>query len=135
VAPSGPFISAPPPSTLNLIPHQSSTAIHLSVSVRLQRGADDKAMLDFSSGFSSRDILLLLFLAYWALCRSLRYRRANLIANKFRGRDPYSLTIDEAQWIVDQITTKELSYISRFSTAFALFRTYGIVTIAPLLMK
>jgi phosphatidylglycerophosphatase A len=80
-------------------------------------------------------IALLLFLAYWALCRSLRYRRANLIANKFRGRDPYSLTIDEAQWIVDQITTKEMSKISRFSTAFALFRTYGIVTIAPLLMK
>jgi phosphatidylglycerophosphatase A len=77
----------------------------------------------------------IVFLAYWAICRSLRYRRANHIASKFANRDPYSLTIDEAQWVVEQITTLEMSKLSRLATAFALFRTYGIVTIAPLLMK
>jgi len=80
-------------------------------------------------------ILALLVLGYWILCRSLRYRRANLIARKFAGRDPYSLTIDEAQWVVEQITAFEMPAISRFATAFGLFRTYGIVSIAPVLMK
>jgi hypothetical protein len=75
------------------------------------------------------------FLGYWVLCRILRWRRAAFIANKFKGRDPYSLNVDEAQWIVEQIVQLEMSKISRLSTAFALFRTYGITTIAELLLK
>jgi hypothetical protein len=78
---------------------------------------------------------IILFLGYWILCRTLRWRRAAFIANKFKNRDPYSLNVDEAQWIVEQIVQLEMSKISRLSTAFALFRTYGITTIAELLLK
>jgi hypothetical protein len=78
---------------------------------------------------------IILFLGYWILCRTLRWRRAAFIANKFKNRDPYSLNVDEAQWIVEQIVQLEMSKLSRLSTAFALFRTYGITTIAELLLK
>jgi hypothetical protein len=69
------------------------------------------------------------------LCRSLRWNRANLIKSTFEGRDPYSLTVDEAQWIVQQIGRYEMPFITKYATAFALFRTYGIVTIAEILLK
>jgi hypothetical protein len=73
--------------------------------------------------------------AYWVVCRSLRWKRANEIATRFSGRDPYSLTVDEAQWVVRQIARREMFKISRLSTAFALFRTYGIRSIAEILLK
>jgi len=76
-----------------------------------------------------------ILLGYWALCRCLRYRRRDYIANKFKGRDPYSLTVDEAQWILTQLGQHEMCKLARFSTAFALFRTYGIHTISAILMK
>lgn len=84
---------------------------------------------------SWRLIGLVLLFCYWILCRTLRWQRANAIANRFKGRDPYSLTIDEAQWVVQQIARLEMSKLTRLSTAFALFRTYGIKTIAELLLK
>jgi hypothetical protein len=74
-------------------------------------------------------------LCYWGLCRLLRYRRRNSIAARFKGRDPYSLSIDEAQWIVQELFQLEMPYLTRFSTAFALFRTYGILTISKILLK
>jgi hypothetical protein len=77
----------------------------------------------------------LLFVGYWLLCRSLRWRLASSIAAKFKGRDPYSLSVDEAQWVVQQLFQLEMPHFSRFSTAFALFRTYGIPTISNLLLK
>lgn len=57
------------------------------------------------------------------------------MAARFKGRDPYSLSIDEAQWIVQELFQLEMPYLSRFSTAFALFRTYGILTISKILLK
>jgi hypothetical protein len=72
---------------------------------------------------------------YWLLCRSLRFRRRDHIANTFKGRDLYSLTIDEAQWILLQIVHSELPAMSRLGTSFALFRTYGICTIADILAR
>ena len=75
-----------------------------------------------------------IFVGYWLLCRSLRWRLASSIANRFKGRDPYSLSVDEAQWVVQQLFRLEMPYFTRFSTAFALFRTYGILTISKILM-
>jgi hypothetical protein len=80
-------------------------------------------------------IVSVALLLYWILCRSLRWRLATQIANKFKGRDPYSLSVAEAQWVVQQIFQLEMCYLSRFSTAFALFRTYGIVSISQILLK
>lgn len=80
-------------------------------------------------------LALLVFAGYWLLCRFLRWRRAQHIANRFKDRDPYSLTIEEAQWVHQQIFCLEMSKISRFATAFALFRTYGIPSIAQILVK
>jgi hypothetical protein len=77
----------------------------------------------------------LVVLGYWGLCRSLRYRLINSIERKFKGRDPYSLSVAEAQWIIQQLFQLDAPYLSRFSTAFALFRTYGIPTIAEILVK
>jgi hypothetical protein len=77
----------------------------------------------------------LVFIGYWLLCRSLRWRLASSIAKKFKGRDPYSLSVDEAQWVVQQLFQLEMPHFSRFSTAFALFRTYGILTISNILLK
>lgn len=74
-------------------------------------------------------------IGYWMLCRLLRYRRLNHLQSRFRGRDPYSLSIDEAQGIVQEIFQLEMCYLSRFSTAFALFQTYGINSIAKILLK
>jgi len=73
-------------------------------------------------------------LAYWGLCRVLRHRGLHSIQSRFRGRDPYSLSVDEAQWIIHQIFQWEMCYLSRFSTAFALFQTYGIQTISKILL-
>jgi hypothetical protein len=77
----------------------------------------------------------IIFLGYWALCRTLRWRRLAFVRNKFKGRDPYSLTIDEAQWITHQFFQYEMPALARFSTAFALFRTYGIDSIAEILLQ
>lgn len=80
-------------------------------------------------------IVSLTLIFYWILCRSLRWRLATQMANKFKGRDPYSLSVAEAQWVVQQIFQLEMCYLSRFATAFALFRTYGIVSISQILLK
>jgi hypothetical protein len=72
---------------------------------------------------------------YWGLCRSLRCRLINSVERKFKGRDPYSLSVEEAQWVIKQLFELDCPYLARFSTAFALFRTYGILTIARLLIK
>jgi len=81
-------------------------------------------------------IAVLVGLCSWViLCRSLRWNRLKSIQGKFHGRDPYSLTVDEAQWIVQQIGRYEMPEITKLATAFALFRTYGIVTIAEILLK
>jgi hypothetical protein len=80
-------------------------------------------------------VIGIVFLGYWALCRFLRWRRLAFVHNKFKGRDPYSLTIDEAQWITHQFFQYEMPALARFSTAFALFRTYGIESIAEILIK
>ena len=77
----------------------------------------------------------LVFVLYWGLCRTLRWRRIRATLNKFKGRDPYSLTVDEAQWIIIQLCDFEMPYMTRFASAFALFRTYGITTIAKILLK
>ena len=77
----------------------------------------------------------LVFIGYWLLCRSLRWRLASSIAKKFKGRDPYSLSVDEAQWVVKELFQLEMPHFTRFSTAFALFRTYGILTISNILLK
>ena len=74
-------------------------------------------------------------LGYWLLCRFLRWRRVKQLTQKFKGRDPYSLTVEEAQWVREQFMYLDMPRLSRFSTAFALFRTYGIPTIAQLLVK
>ena len=74
-------------------------------------------------------------LGYWGLCRSLRYRLINTIERRFKGRDPYSLSVEEAQLIIKQLFELDCPYLSRFSTAFALFRTYGILSIAQILIK
>jgi len=75
------------------------------------------------------------FIGYWILCRSLRWQKANEIANRFKGRDPYSLSVEEAQWVVRQIARLEMWKMTRLSTGFALFRTYGIKSIAEILLK
>jgi len=77
----------------------------------------------------------IVFIGYWLLCRSLRWRLQSSIAKRFKGRDPYSLSVDEAQWVVQELFQLEMPHFSRFSTAFALFRTYGIPTISNLLLK
>jgi hypothetical protein len=77
----------------------------------------------------------IVFVCYWILCRSLRWQRAKQIADRFKGRDPYSLSVEEAQWVIRQIARLEMWKFSRLSTAFALFRTYGIKSIAPILLK
>jgi hypothetical protein len=81
------------------------------------------------------EIIAITIFGYWVLCRCLRWKRAAYIANKFQGREPYSLSVDEAQWIVLQFFQYEMPLPSRFSTAFALFRTYGIDSIAKTLIK
>jgi phosphatidylglycerophosphatase A len=80
-------------------------------------------------------VAFLVFVFYWGLCRTLRWRRITATQNKFKGRDPYSLTVDEAQSIVKQVFNLEMPYMARFASAFALFRTYGITTIANILLK
>ena len=82
-----------------------------------------------------KTITLLAFLAYWALCRFLRYRRFHQIQRRFEGREKESLSVQEAQWVVEQILQLEMCYLVRLSQAFALFRTYGIPTISRVLLK
>jgi hypothetical protein len=89
--------------------------------------------LDMS--FDPWKVVPCVFVGYWILCRSLRWRRINAILDTYKGRDPYSLSVSEAQSIVQDIFQLELCHMSRFSTAFALFRTYGIGSIAEILIK
>jgi hypothetical protein len=88
-----------------------------------------------SSRTTMLELVALFVVGYWTVCRVFRWRTATFIANKFDGRDPYSLSTEEAHWIVRQLLDYEMCFIARFATAFALFRTYGIPTIATTLLK
>lgn len=72
---------------------------------------------------------------YWLLCRSLRWHRVNKQNKKYKGRNRYSLSVDEARQIVNDVFDLESCYFATLGTAFGLFRTYGIPSIAELLIK
>jgi hypothetical protein len=71
-------------------------------------------------------LFLTLFVGYWLLCRSLRWRRVNALKRKFKNRDLYTMSVEEAQAIINNIFHYESPYLGRLATSFALFRTYGI---------
>lgn len=65
---------------------------------------------------------------YLLLVRSLRWRRYNAIHREFAGRDPESLTTEEAQRVMHGVTMWDMPGLSMWSLSFALFKTYAIVS-------
>lgn len=71
---------------------------------------------------------LLVVPSYLLLVRSLRWRRYNAIHREFIGRDPHSLTTEEAQRVMQTVTMWDMPGLSVYSLSFALFKTYAIVS-------
>ncbi len=66
--------------------------------------------------------------SYFALVRSLRWRRYNAIHVKYGGRIQ-SLTSEEAQEIFQVAFNWDMPLLLYYSLAFALFKTYAIVRV------
>ncbi|KAF7973804.1 hypothetical protein HWV62_14172 [Athelia sp. TMB] len=76
---------------------------------------------------------LLVVPSYLLLVRSLRWRRYNAIHREFIGRDPHSLTTEEAQRVMQTVTMWDMPGLSVYSLSFALFKTYAIPSISKIL--
>lgn len=75
--------------------------------------------------------------AYAGLCKALRHRRSNQLERKYAfgsaQRPLSSMTTQEAYDIQHTVSDSEFPSIFEKSLQIALFRTYGIPTIAKLL--
>lgn len=86
---------------------------------------------------SWKQILIPSVLAYMGLVRSLRYRREHTLRAKMGYHDRASLskmTADEAQKIIYTMGFWEFPFLHYTSLQFGLFKTYGIESIAKLLL-
>jgi len=77
-------------------------------------------------------LFTLLLSSYLSLCRYFRFRRLKSILLKYNH---VQLDYRTAQDIVLQSATFDMPYITTISLSFALFRTYGIPSIAHLLVQ
>lgn len=71
------------------------------------------------------------------ICRLLRFRRREAVKQKqgmLNRRDFASLTADQAQDILKELVEAEFSKLMGFSIAFALFKTYGMLSVSSLLI-
>ncbi|KAJ7232708.1 hypothetical protein C8J57DRAFT_1383454 [Mycena rebaudengoi] len=89
--------------------------------------------LGFSSSPKS-SIVCAAILVYLALVQSLRWRRYNAIHKKYAAKfQTRTMTPAEAQEVVHLSYLYDMPLLTEKSTAFALFKTYGIPTISKLL--
>ncbi|VUC30473.1 unnamed protein product [Clonostachys rosea] len=76
-------------------------------------------------------------LSYLLLVRALRFRRENAMKRKFKFTGRASLarmTTAEAQLILKTLATLEMPQLQMLSLEFGLFKTYGVESIAKLLV-
>ncbi|KAG8428663.1 hypothetical protein J3459_002527 [Metarhizium acridum] len=83
-------------------------------------------------------ISLIAFVSYVTLCSFLRFRRINKLRQRYPYPDRASLahmTNEDAQIIVQNISSYEFPYFYDLSQRYALFRTYAVENIAKLLVS
>lgn len=74
-------------------------------------------------------IVALVTLSYLCLVRSLRWKRYYAIHKKYMSRfETKTLTPEEAQQIIHTGAFYDMPFLLNYSLAFALFKTYGIVS-------
>ncbi|KXJ86831.1 hypothetical protein Micbo1qcDRAFT_190374 [Microdochium bolleyi] len=92
---------------------------------------------DAVAGASWKQIVIPAVLAYMGLVRALRYRKEHALRQEMGYFDRASLaamTADEAQKIIHTMGFWEFPFLHYTSLQFGLFKTYGIETIAKLLL-
>ncbi|KAF7361341.1 hypothetical protein MSAN_01166800 [Mycena sanguinolenta] len=84
----------------------------------------------------SSSVVCGLAVVYLCLVRSLRWRRYNVIHKKYSAKfRAKSLTPEEAQDVIQLSYNWDMPFLSEYSLAFALFKTYGIPSISQLLLS
>lgn len=110
----------------------SSSLDHHQSSARLSTMA---SLIPWSltSGTQVRQTILpwgsIVIISYLILVRCLRWQRYTAIHRKYAGTDLATLTPDEAQEIAMVSFVYDMPNLSTYSLSFALFKTYGIVSV------
>ncbi|KAI6080642.1 hypothetical protein F4821DRAFT_53339 [Hypoxylon rubiginosum] len=96
-----------------------------------------RPLLDLLTSASWPQLLVPAALAYLGLCRTLRFRRERALRRRFGYHDRASLakmTAEEAQQIVHFLSSWEFPLFNFLALEFGLFKTYGVESIARLLL-